>query len=185
MDIKYCRDCLYCNKIGNSEPCRSCVLVASRPSWKSKAESRAAVDVDTYLTGNNATMDLKTGIAVFKTEEGAVVTDKDGATVIGDQEAKADAGKLQIHLVPTGVIRAIARVRMYGNQKYGSPDNWKQVEEWRYWDALLRHILACLDDPNGKDDESGLPHLWHAATNLAFLIEMGGGYYDIPRNTQT
>ena len=45
-----------------------------------------------------------------------------------NQTAKADAGKLQLTMVPTGIIRAIARIRMYGNQKYGSPDNWKDVE---------------------------------------------------------
>lgn len=89
-----------------------------------------------------------------------------------DQTAKADAGKLQIHLVPTEIIRAIAKIRMYGNAKYHDPDNWKQVEPIRYRDALMRHLLAYLDDPASVDDESGLPHLWHAACNIAFLIEM-------------
>ncbi len=88
------------------------------------------------------------------------------------QEAKADAGKLQLTMVPTGIIRAIARIRMYGNQKYGSPDNWKQVEKERYRDAAYRHWLAYLDDPGGVDEESGLPHLDHLACNIAFLIEM-------------
>ena len=35
-----------------------------------------------------------------------------------DQQAKADAGKLELDLVPTQIIRDIAEVRMYGNQKY-------------------------------------------------------------------
>ena len=43
-----------------------------------------------------------------------------------DQTAKADAGKLQITLVPRQIIRDIAEVRMYGNEKYGDPDNWKR-----------------------------------------------------------
>lgn len=91
-----------------------------------------------------------------------------------DQTAKADEGKLQLTLVPTGIIRAIARIRMYGNAKYpeGGPDNWRQVEPERYRDALYRHLLAYLDDPEGVDAESGLPHLWHLACNAAFLIEM-------------
>ena len=92
-----------------------------------------------------------------------------------NQEAKADAGKLQLTMVPTGIIRAIARIRMYGNQKYGSPDNWKQVEPQRYRDAAYRHWLAYLDDPSGVDEESGLPHLHHCACNLAFLIETEKG----------
>ena len=89
-----------------------------------------------------------------------------------DQSAKADAGKLQITLVPTQIIRDIAEVRMYGNKKYGSADNWKQVEPVRYRDALMRHLLAYIDDPESVDAESGLPHLWHAACNIAFLCEM-------------
>lgn len=89
-----------------------------------------------------------------------------------DQTAKADAGKLQITLVPTQIIRDIAEVRMYGNKKYGDPTNWKRVEPARYRDALMRHLLAYIDDPESVDAESGLPHLWHAACNIAFLCEM-------------
>ena len=88
------------------------------------------------------------------------------------QEAKADAGKLQLTMVPTGIIRAIARVRQFGTAKYKAPDNWKQVEKERYRDAAYRHWLAYLDDPGGVDEESGLPHLDHLACNIAFLIEM-------------
>ena len=50
--------------------------------------------------------------------------------------AKADSGKLQISLVPTEIIRAIAKIRMYGNEKYHSPSNWTSVEKRRYIDAL-------------------------------------------------
>ena len=92
-----------------------------------------------------------------------------------DQTAKKDEGKLQISLVPTQIIRDIAEVRMYGNKKYGDPDNWKQVEKSRYVDALLRHTLAYLDDPSGVDEESGIPHLKHMACNIAFLCEMEKG----------
>lgn len=90
------------------------------------------------------------------------------------QEAKADAGKLQLTLVPRQIINDIAAVRMYGNNKYHDPDNWRTVEVERYRDALFRHLLAYLDDPQGKDEESGLPHLWHIACNVAFLCEMEG-----------
>ena len=90
----------------------------------------------------------------------------------GDQAAKADAGKLQLTLVPRQIIRDIAAVRMYGNAKYGDPDNWKTVEPARYRDALCRHLVDYLDDPESVDEESGLPHLWHLACNVAFLCEM-------------
>ena len=89
-----------------------------------------------------------------------------------NQSAKADAGKLQLTLVPRQIIRDIAKVRMYGNQKYGDPENWKQVEPERYRDAMMRHLLSYLDNPESVDEESGLKHLWHLACNVAFLCEL-------------
>lgn len=88
-----------------------------------------------------------------------------------DQSAKADAGKPRLSLVPTEIIRAIAKIREYGNQKYKDPDNWKTVEKQRYIDAAYRHWLAYIDGEK-KDKESGLPHIWHVACNLAFIVEM-------------
>ena len=89
-----------------------------------------------------------------------------------NQNAKADAGKPQLTLVPSEIIKDIAYIRMYGTKKYGSPDNWKQVEIQRYRDAAYRHWLAYLADPDGVDEESGYPHLWHVACNIAFLCEL-------------
>lgn len=91
---------------------------------------------------------------------------------MSNQSVKADAGKLRLTLVPRKIIRAIAVIRQYGVEKYKDPDNWKNVEIERYRDAAFRHFLAYLDDPKGVDAESGLPHLWHLACNIAFLCEM-------------
>lgn len=90
------------------------------------------------------------------------------------QQAKADYGKEELTLVPRRIIHDICAIRMYGNKKYpeGGPDNWKRVEIERYRNAAYRHFLAYLDDPQGKDKESGFPHLWHLACNIAFLCEM-------------
>lgn len=88
------------------------------------------------------------------------------------QTAKADAGRPRLTLVPRAIIWAIARIREYGNRKYKDPDSWKQVEPEWYRDAAYRHFLAYLDDPHGVDEDSGLPHLWHLACNIAFLCEM-------------
>ena len=88
-----------------------------------------------------------------------------------NQEAKADYGKAKLSLVPTEIIRAIADVREYGNQKYKSPDNWKQVDKQRFIDALYRHWLAYIDGEK-VDKESGIEHIKHVACNLAFIIEM-------------
>jgi len=91
------------------------------------------------------------------------------------QEAKADAGKLELDLVPVQILRDIARVRMYGNAKYGDPDNWKTVELRRYINALLRHLLAFLEDHSSKDEESGIEHYKHMACNMAFICDMMKG----------
>lgn len=90
-------------------------------------------------------------------------------------DAKADKGKPQLTLVPRKIIEDIAYVRMHGTIKYGSPDNWRKVEPERYRDAAFRHFLKYLDEPRGVDEESGLPHLWHLACNIAFLCEMEAG----------
>ena len=92
-----------------------------------------------------------------------------------DQTAKADSGKLQLSLVPTQIIKDVAEVRMYGNRKYGSSDNWKTVEMRRYVDALLRHTLEFVDNPESVDAESGIPHYKHMACNMAFICEMMAG----------
>lgn len=61
---------------------------------------------------------------------------------------------------------------MYGTEKYGDTENWRRVEVERYRDALLRHTLAYLEDPQGVDEESGLHHWEHMACNIAFIAEM-------------
>ena len=100
-------------------------------------------------------------------------------------EAKHDEGKLQLSLVPTQIIRDIAEVRMYGNKKYGDPDNWKTVEIERYVDALLRHTLAFLDDPDSLDEESGIPHYKHMACNMAFICDMKALRVKMPEEPYT
>ena len=86
--------------------------------------------------------------------------------------AKYDSGKPKLTLVPTQIIYDIARVREYGIKKYGDPDNWKKIEVERYRDAAYRHFLAYINNPEGFDEESHLPHLAHLACNIAFLCEM-------------
>ena len=91
---------------------------------------------------------------------------------MSDQSVKADAGKPRLSLVPRAIIWDIAAIREYGNKKYHDPENWRQVEAQRYRDAAYRHFLRYLDDPEGMDEESGLPHLWHLVCNLAFICEL-------------
>ena len=86
--------------------------------------------------------------------------------------AKADTGKPHPSYVPVEIIEAVMRVREYGNQKYHDPDNWRTVEPERYHEALLRHVLRAWVNPYAVDPESGLMHIEHVATNIAFLLAM-------------
>ena len=88
---------------------------------------------------------------------------------------KHDQGKPRLDLVPPGIIEAVGIVRTYGSEKYNTTQGWQKVEPERYTAALMRHLCKFLRNPQGVDEESGLPHLWHMACNIAFLIEMYGG----------
>lgn len=88
------------------------------------------------------------------------------------QSAKADRGKPRISLVPMQILWDVAEIREYGTKKYKDPDNWKRVEMQRYVDALLRHTLAFVEDPESLDEESGLAHYKHMACNMAFICDM-------------
>ena len=87
-----------------------------------------------------------------------------------DQSAKADKGKLELSLVNTELVKAVAEVRMYGTKKYGDSENWRKVKPKRYVDALYRHLLAYIEG-NEVDEESGLSHLSHMACNISFLLD--------------
>lgn len=96
---------------------------------------------------------------------------------IKSKAAKADTGKPRLTLVPPRIIWDIAAVRQYGVEvKYPETgvDGWRYIGVERIRDALCRHLLAYLATPHGKDHESGLPILWHVATNVAFLCELEG-----------
>ena len=87
-------------------------------------------------------------------------------------EYKFDNGKPRLDLVPAELIEAVGAVRTYGVQKYGKEYSYRNVAPKRYRAALMRHICSWLKNPFGKDEESGLPHMWHIACNVAFLIEL-------------
>jgi hypothetical protein len=79
-------------------------------------------------------------------------------------------GKPVLSLVPRGIVECIAKVRSYGNRKYGSPDGWKQMSRQDYWEACLRHAEKSRNDIDAVDEESGLPHIWHLACDLSFIL---------------
>lgn len=91
-----------------------------------------------------------------------------------DQEIKQDADKNRIDLVPFGIVEAIGWVRTRAtliDKKYPDSNSWKLVTRVRLLAAMLRHVVKEVRDPGGVDEESGMPHTWHIATNLSFIIE--------------
>lgn len=87
---------------------------------------------------------------------------------------KHDGGKARLDLVPPEIIEAVGKVMTFGAQKYGEA-SYKRVDPKRYRAALMRHICKWLKNPHGVDSDSGLPHLWHVACNVAFLLELDKG----------
>ena len=83
---------------------------------------------------------------------------------------KYDDGKLQYGLIPPIATRSLAQVLTFGAAKY-APNSWQTVQdgERRYLDALYRHLEAYRSGES-TDSESGLSHLAHAITNVAFLL---------------
>jgi hypothetical protein len=83
---------------------------------------------------------------------------------------KHDQGKIDYSLLPKGVIEELGKVMTFGAQKY-APDTWQQIEnaKKRYFAAAFRHLNTWFDGEQ-NDPESGLMHLSHALTNIAFLI---------------
>lgn len=81
-----------------------------------------------------------------------------------------NTGKAEIHQVPTSLTFAVAKTLAYGQQKYAKA-NWRKGMSWMVvYDCVQRHMMKWLDGEL-VDEESGLPHLYHVATNVAFLIE--------------
>lgn len=81
---------------------------------------------------------------------------------------KHDNGKVRMELLDGDFIEDVARVLTIGSEKY-SDNNWQQVRPWkRYIGAFFRHSFAIL---RGElyDNETGLQHAAHAATNLMFI----------------
>jgi hypothetical protein len=92
-----------------------------------------------------------------------------GIALKGD-EFKHDGGKLQWGLLPFQQVKHVVRVLMFGADKYGKR-SWHKVPNARerYFDALMRHILAWKNGDK-TDNESGLLTLAHAGCCLLFLM---------------
>jgi len=87
-----------------------------------------------------------------------------------DGGLRHNKGKLQINEVPTSLMYAVAKVFEFGASKYAK-HNWRKGMAWStVYDCLQRHITSFWDGED-CDEESQLNHLYHAAANIAILIE--------------
>lgn len=96
--------------------------------------------------------------------------------IICEQFLKFDGDKNRLDLIPPEWDYALGKVLTYGAIKY-KPNNWRKGQKERYVGAVKRHFNAYLRgeifDPLLHEDGSkgsGMSHLWHAFTNIGFLI---------------
>jgi len=79
---------------------------------------------------------------------------------------KYTAGKPMWHTMPMDEVEDICRVLTHGIEKYdlGYDVNWKKCNNLHdFYSAAMRHIVGWKRE--GKDPETGLSHLAHAAAN--------------------
>ena len=82
---------------------------------------------------------------------------------------KNDDGKNRLELIHPDLLFAIGEVMTLGALKYDDW-NWYKGMSWaRVYGSMERHMKAWYRGDE-HDDESGKPHLWHAACCLMFLI---------------
>jgi hypothetical protein len=98
---------------------------------------------------------------------------------------KFDTDKARYDLIPPEIEEAVAKVLTFGATKYGAR-NWELGMDWgRPYAALRRHMAAWWSGEE-KDPETGMPHTWHAACCIAFIVAFearGIGTDDRPTKT--
>jgi hypothetical protein len=91
---------------------------------------------------------------------------------------KFDSDKCRLDLIDPAFTEGVGNVLTFGAKKYEA-ESWKTLEDGlrRYLTAAERHILA-IKKGEINDSESGLPHAYHAATDLMMVqwfIDNGKG----------
>lgn len=81
---------------------------------------------------------------------------------------KHDDGKNRWDLLPFDAVEKVVEIYTFGAAEYGE-NTWQNVEEERYWAALLRHICAARKGEK-FDEKSKKLHIAHAAWNCLALI---------------
>lgn len=82
---------------------------------------------------------------------------------------KNDQGKTPYDLLSPWFLEGTAQVLAFGVKTY-APYNWALgILFSRVFAALQRHLWAWQAGEE-RDEESGMPHLWHASCCLMFLV---------------
>lgn len=98
------------------------------------------------------------------------------------KSTKLNIGDVRPTLVPASLILSVAAVREHDSCKRKGPDGWKKETSSYYRESLYRHWLAYLGG-EAVDQESGLPHLWHVATDAAYIIDLEETYGKTKKNS--
>jgi hypothetical protein len=80
-----------------------------------------------------------------------------------EEDDKPDTGYL-VDLYPA--LQEVLKVLSYGAKKY-SRSNWRKVSAVKYRKAVIRHALT-----RGKDEETRLDHLAHAAADALLALQV-------------
>lgn len=89
----------------------------------------------------------------------------------GSEGRKDDGEKPRWDLLPFDALDEVAIVLKYGAKKYEAR-NWEKGMAWgRLLAAAFRHLSAWALG-RGVDEESGLPHLSHAACCVLMLLAL-------------
>lgn len=97
----------------------------------------------------------------------------DGGATHAARESR-DITKLRYDLIPADFLEFLARIFTYGAGKYDD-NNWmKGLNASELYACATRHMQKWwagedLDEDDGEQKGSGLPHLWHALWNVGVM----------------
>lgn len=83
-----------------------------------------------------------------------------------------NAGKPRWDLLPYNAVAKVVDVLTFGASKY-APRNWEKGLSFAdTFASLQRHAIKWYNGEE-NDDETGIPHMAHVATNALFLVYFG------------
>ena len=117
------------------------------------------------------------GSYVFKKEKGVFVHKEEVETTTKTGGKRFNGEKLRLSLVPRELRDGVAEVMWRSAEESGhgkyEMHNWKKGLHWTETaESAMRHIDSFVHRTHegDLDIDSGLHHLKHAATNIAFLL---------------